>query len=107
MSLMKIIGLMSGTSADGLDIALCDVSNTPDGLKASVIAGAMLPYDDIMRERILLACDPQQSNTPHISALNTDFGVFTGEAIKSFLQEHNATADLIASHGQTIWHEVD
>lgn len=103
---MKIVGLMSGTSADGLDIALCEVQETAEGMQAKVITGTTIPYDAAMRQRILTACDPDRSSTPHISALHTDLGIFIGEQVRAFLQGNQASADLIASHGQTIWHEV-
>lgn len=103
---MKIIGLMSGTSADGLDIALCDVADDTGMLTADVLHGTMVPYTTNMRQRILDACHPQTSTTPHISALHADLGRFIGEQVSQFLDTHHATADLIASHGQTIWHDV-
>ncbi len=104
---MRIVGIMSGTSADGLDIALCDVYDNDSQLKAEVIVGQTIPYDDTMRQRIIAACNPQNSQTPHISALHTDLGHFIGEQVRQFLTTHQETADLIASHGQTIWHDVD
>lgn len=103
---MKIVGLMSGTSADGLDIALCEVDNRDGHLYAEVLCGTMIPYNASLRQRILTACDPERSNTPLISALHTDLGQFTGEQVRDFLHAHAQDADLIASHGQTIWHAV-
>lgn len=104
---MKVVGLMSGTSGDGLDIALCDISGAPPKLEAKIIAGTTIPYSDAMQQRIFKACHPQNSTVTHISELHTDFGKTMGEAVHAFLEQHNQTADLIASHGQTIWHNVD
>ncbi|MEO1287643.1 MAG: anhydro-N-acetylmuramic acid kinase [Chloroflexota bacterium] len=104
---MKIVGVMSGTSADGLDIALCDVADTEGGLQAQIIVAETITYDAELRQRILLACDIQHSNTQHISTLHTDLGIFIGEQVCHFLQSYNQFADLVASHGQTIWHEVN
>lgn len=103
---MKIVGLMSGTSADGLDIGLYEITESGNGLNTKIINGTTLPYKSDLRERILQACDLQASNTPLISALNTDLGIFIGEQVGDFLATHQENADLIASHGQTIWHDV-
>lgn len=104
---MKIVGLMSGTSVDGLDLALCEVNGTPPHLQATLLAGTTIPYPTDLRDAILLACDPEQSSTPHISDLNAAWGRFAGEQICALLAEQDADCDLIASHGQTIWHNAD
>jgi anhydro-N-acetylmuramic acid kinase len=103
---VKIIGLMSGTSADGLDIALCEIHGAPPHLEAHVIAGCTVPYPPELRNEILCACDATCGNTPRISELHTRLGHVMAEQVIQALSHWQADADLIASHGQTIWHNV-
>lgn len=100
---MKIIGMMSGTSGDGIDSALCLVEGAPPRLTAKVLHGITIPYDAQRRRRILDACHPDTGNVIHICELNFELGAFFAEAALAV----NEGADLIASHGQTIWHNVD
>lgn len=106
---MKIIGLMSGTSADGIDIGICDVSDDADTVQATLIHGTTLPYPDAIRQMILAACDPHASNARLISELNFKLAHFIAHSIHFYLADidYFDEIDLIASHGQTIWHEVD
>jgi anhydro-N-acetylmuramic acid kinase len=100
---MKIIGLMSGTSADGIDAALCEITGAPPRLEAKIIKGLTLPYDAATRERILAACQRKYSQVDEICRLNFDLA----ETFVKAVEQLGESADLIASHGQTIWHDVD
>lgn len=106
---MKIVGLMSGTSADGIDAALCEVEGAPPRLRARVLHGCTFPYDPALRQRILAACQPETSSSAMLCALNVDLGEAFAQATLDLLAEAAldlAAVDLIASHGQTVWHEV-
>ncbi len=106
---MKIIGLMSGTSADGIDVALCDVSGQPPQLEAQILATHIEPYPRELRQRILDACQPETSRVDAICQLNFELAEFFASAILTLLERSNLSAndvDLIGSHGQTIWHNV-
>ncbi len=106
---MIIAGLMSGTSADGVDIAICSVRGQPEQLSAALISGATYPYPRALRERILQSCDPDQSNAPGIASLHVELAEVFAECVLRQLEVAGltaATVDLIASHGQTIWHNV-
>ena len=58
---MIVIGLMSGTSADGVDVAICDIRGRPGEFSVEFVSGATFAYERIMRERILASCDPGSS----------------------------------------------
>ena len=106
---MKIIGLMSGTSADGIDVALCDIQGAPPKLSASIIHAATYPYDEALRSRILAACRPETSSVSSLCVLNFDLAQAFVHAIMNLLDSADvlpAEVDLIASHGQTVWHNV-
>ena len=106
---MIVIGLMSGTSADGVDVALCDIRGQPGKLTVDLIAGATFPYNADMRQRILACCDPNESRVDEIAALHVDLAeVFAASAL-TLLEQADMTSeqvDLVGSHGQTIWHNV-
>ena len=106
---MIIIGLMSGTSADGVDVAICDVRGAPDSLCASILSSATYPYTRDLRERILACCDPETSNAPAIAALHVELAEAFADCVMRQIQSANMTPadiDLVASHGQTIWHNA-
>lgn len=99
---MKVIGIMSGTSMDGADLALCDVHF--DGVKwqASIVAAETIAYEEKWRVR-LSQLRYQYSEV----FVKTDvfYGRYLGELVNAFLKKHGAVADLVASHGHTIFHE--
>jgi len=106
---MRIIGLMSGTSADGVDVALCEVNGQPGSIQASILAGETYSYDSALRQRILDNCDRTLSSVEQIAQLNVDLADAFADAIINFAQQQNVALteiDLIASHGQTLWHNV-
>ncbi len=106
---MKIVGLMSGTSGDGIDTALFEISGQPPQLDARMLAGETLSYDDPFRQRILTACSPGDSRVDAICQLNADIGERFAEAALYIIQKAGFSpedVDLIGSHGQTIWHQV-
>ncbi len=106
---MIIAGLMSGTSADGVDVALCDIRGEAGRLSAELISGATTPYSRELRRRILACCDPSESRVEEIAALHVELAEVFAECV--LRQSERAgipldNVDLVASHGQTIWHNV-
>lgn len=106
---MLVLGLMSGTSADGIDIALCDIRNKNHALNADIIAGHTYSYTPELRQRILDNCDRTLSRVDDIAQLNFDIAETFADAIHKFSQQYAvdlADVDLIGSHGHTLWHNV-
>ncbi len=106
---MKIIGLMSGTSADGVDVAICEITGAPGDLALSLLHGETREYDRSMRQRILDCCDPEKSGVEAIAALNVDLAQVFAESTLATLHNAGISArdiDLVGSHGQTLWHNV-
>lgn len=93
---------MSGTSLDGLDIALCEFSETSNGYEYRIIEAETLPYSDIQKSK-LRHC--HRSSASDYVKLNQRFGKHIGETIHVFLNKNNLKADAIASHGHTIFHQ--
>lgn len=106
---MIVIGLMSGTSADGVDVAICDIRGRPDDITVDLLHGETFEYAAEMRQRILVCCDPSESRAHEIATLHVDLAEVFADCSLTALQKANFTpekADLIGSHGQTIWHNV-
>ncbi len=106
---MIVIGLMSGTSADGVDVAICDIHGEPGKMHAQLLHGATFAYQADLRRRILACCDPVESNVTEIAALHVDLAEVFAESALTVIQQNGMTpqqVDLIGSHGQTIWHNV-
>ncbi len=107
---MRIIGLMSGTSADGIDAALCEITGQPPQLQAKIVAALTLDYQPGQRQRILAACNPATGHVDDLCRLNFDLGEWFAQAVHKIIAQAGLTAvdiDLIASHGQTGWHQVE
>lgn len=105
---MIAIGLMSGTSLDGIDAALVNIKGSGAKTSIELIQSTTLPYENKMKARIKQACDPKNSNVPLISQLNMELGYHFLQACQQVCQEANVSTnclDFVASHGQTIWHE--
>jgi len=103
----NILGLMSGTSLDGLDIALCEISDSNLKTKISLKKFKSIPYDDATKEKIRAVFAQKQVSLEHLTLLNNFLGHFFGQLVLDTLQEWNmesSAIDCIASHGQTIFH---
>jgi anhydro-N-acetylmuramic acid kinase len=103
----KILGLMSGTSLDGLDMVLCELSGTGTQTKASILASETKNYTKKLRSELLSYA--YRSSTPqyHVSVLNAQLGRLFGKYVNDFIKRHKLNKkdiDLIASHGQTLFH---
>jgi anhydro-N-acetylmuramic acid kinase len=99
----RVIGLISGTSVDGIDAALVDISGTELDLQVQLLAGATYPYPDELRERILAVCDGAALSMAELAALDDDIArVFAQAALA--IQNGYETAQLIGSHGQNVFH---
>ncbi|MBZ0319195.1 MAG: anhydro-N-acetylmuramic acid kinase [Anaerolineae bacterium] len=107
---MRIIGLMSGTSADGIDAALCEIEGQPPQLRVKILAALTLDYQPDQRQRILDACQPATGHVDTLCRLNFDLGEWFAQAVLKLVTQAGLTPadiDLIASHGQTVWHQVE
>ena len=99
---MQILGLMAGTSLDGIDAALCDISGQGAALTARLLAFDCVPYEPTLRERLGRACR-NEADAREIARLNVEVGeAFARVALGVFAQ--HGRAEVIASHGQTIVH---
>ncbi|MEE3928301.1 anhydro-N-acetylmuramic acid kinase [Mycoplasmopsis ciconiae] len=104
----KIIGLMSGTSVDGLDIALVNIEDSNE-LKIELQKFDIVKYPNELKNKIIKAIN-NQATTKDICSLNFEIAYFYAECVNNFLKDSNIKnneIDLISSHGQTIYHLID
>ncbi|MBB6270938.1 anhydro-N-acetylmuramic acid kinase [Pedobacter cryoconitis] len=102
-----IIGLMSGTSLDGLDIALCEFSGAGLETQVKVLHFVTMPYTEDFKEDLKSVSFKTQVSLQKVTLLNSVIGSYSAELILNALKEWGypaASVDLIASHGQTIFH---
>jgi len=103
----RIIGLMSGTSLDGLDVALCKVSGS--GLETELVVEqyTTVPYTEEFREKIRAVFAKREVDFQYLCLLNAHIGAQHGRMVLDCLENWKmkpGAIDLIASHGQTVYH---
>jgi anhydro-N-acetylmuramic acid kinase len=98
-----VIGLISGTSVDGIDAALIDISGTDLDLKIELLAGVTYPYPAELRERILAVCAGESISMAELAELDDAIALAFAQAAQN-IQNGHKTASLIGSHGQTVYH---
>ncbi|HTR48288.1 MAG TPA: anhydro-N-acetylmuramic acid kinase [Verrucomicrobiae bacterium] len=104
---MRVLGMMSGTSADGIDAALVSINGAPPNLAAHLEGHHHVPFPAYIRERVLRLANGQETTTAEISELNFLLGeAFAQAAIRACRRWRVAlgSVSLIGSHGQTIFH---
>ena len=98
-----VIGLISGTSVDGIDAALVDIAGTDWDLKVEFLAGATYPYPAALREQILAVCGGVAVSMAELAELDDAIALAFAQAAQEIQIDHSP-AQLIGSHGQTVYH---
>ncbi|MBS1517590.1 MAG: anhydro-N-acetylmuramic acid kinase [Bacteroidetes bacterium] len=103
----KVIGILSGTSVDAVDIVLTEISNSGINSGIKILKFGSFPYKRDLK-KLILKCSAENSGTvSDICKLNFILGRLFALTIKEFLKKYKIspkTIDLIGSHGQTIYH---
>lgn len=103
----RVIGLMSGTSLDGLDVALCRIDGAGPGCAVTLEAFATVGYDEDYRRRVKTVFARRQADLEALCLLNPWIGLLHGRMVADCLRQWGVApgeVDLIASHGQTVYH---
>lgn len=103
----RIIGLMSGTSLDGLDVALCRITGSGSETEVVIEHFDTVDYDDDLKDRIRAVFAKKQVDFEHLCLLNPYIGRLHGQMVNACLSRwevNPAEVDLVASHGQTVFH---
>lgn len=99
-----VIGLMSGTSVDGIDAALVNIQGTERDLSVELIANDTYSYPAELRQNILEVCAGAPRSMADLAALDDAIASVFAEAAIALQTSHGQTATLIGSHGQTVFH---
>ena len=100
----RVLGMMSGTSLDGLDLALCHFSKSEKKWIFSIEKTKGISYDSIWKKRLKHAI--HLSDEEH-NILDQEYGIWLGEQAKLFIEEAQLEVDFIASHGHTSHHRPE
>jgi anhydro-N-acetylmuramic acid kinase len=96
------VGVMSGSSLDGLDVCLCNFGMKDSKWQYMLLAAETAPYAAEMREKLLSA---HQLDALQFVAFNIAYGEYIGHIVKQFIDRHGVIPLLVASHGHTIFHQ--
>ncbi len=100
-----VLGLNSGTSADGVDAVACEIIGRGLNMRVQFLGHAQFPYSSDLRERILRTMAPAETRTEGLCRLETEIGEAFAEAADLVVRRLNLKrVDLIGSHGQTVCH---
>ncbi|WP_439019595.1 anhydro-N-acetylmuramic acid kinase AnmK [Bacillus thuringiensis] len=105
---MYIAGIMSGTSLDGIDVALVHIEGSGVKSKVELIQFTTVPFCDDIKKEIQQSLSIESSNVQLICSLNFKLGLCFANAVKEVCKEAKFSLkqlDLIGSHGQTIYHQ--
>ena len=100
---MRVVGLMSGTSADGVDAAIVDITKK----KVRLLAFEVFPFGGALRKAVLRLCRPETARLEDICHYNFVLGEVFADAVSKLCSRSGiapSSIDLIGSHGQTIYH---
>lgn len=110
---LRVVGVLSGTSVDAIDTAICELepesADAPGVLRLRLCAYQEHPYPAELRERLLTLFTKQSASLAALTEVNFLLGTAFAEAVLRTCADHGYTTDqidLIASHGQTIYHLV-
>ena len=98
------IGLMSGSSLDGIDLALVRFASDGSRYGYTLLAAETLPYPEAWRQRLANAFLSQPES---LKPMDHEYGAFLGDCIADFARRHHVTPDFVASHGHTIFHQPE
>jgi len=102
MNEFRVVGVMSGTSLDGVDIALCSFKRVGEKWTFTIDAAETVAYDDNWK-RILSTIHAK--NAEEFAFTNVQYGKYLGNLVRDFLNKNQRTADFISSHGHTVFHQ--
>ncbi len=106
---MTVAGIMSGTSADGIDVAFTRITpraEDPASPDLKLLAHAGFPFPPALRRAVLAAMNAEAIATAELARLNWRLGQAYSEALAAALERNPCRLDLIGCHGQTIYHQA-
>jgi anhydro-N-acetylmuramic acid kinase len=102
---MIVAGIMSGTSADGIDVALVRIAPGKSRSKLTLLAHEGSRFPAALRRAVLSAMNAPAISTAELARLHWRLGIAYAEAVSAALERHTMKIDLIGCHGQTLYHQ--
>jgi anhydro-N-acetylmuramic acid kinase len=102
---MTVAGVMSGTSADGVDVAIVRITPGDPTPKVKVLAHESFPYSKPVRTAVLRAMDAKEISVAELSRLNWRLGQLYADCIGKTVATSNKKPALVGLHGQTLYHQ--
>lgn len=99
---IRVIGLMSGTSLDGLDICYVEFKKLEGKWIYKILIAEDEGYSDELKHKLATA---QNMSALDYALLNSDYGIYLGERVKAFIDRHGIEPHFVASHGSTVFHQ--
>lgn len=106
---MVVAGVMSGTSADGVDVALCRISaarNEGDAPRVKLLGHAGFGYSKAVRAAVLAAMNAKDASVADLSRLNWRLGAIYAACVEKGAAKFGVKAELVGCHGQTVYHQA-
>lgn len=105
---MIVAGVMSGTSADGVDVAVVRIEPRKNAArpKLTLLAHQGFPYPAALRKSVLAAMNAENASTAELARLNWRLGLEYASAIRRTIDHHKLSIDLVGCHGQTLYHQA-
>lgn len=102
---LRVVGIMSGTSHDAVDAAACELRLAGDTLTLTPLGHLSVPYPPALRSELVAALPPARTTLETVCRLDTGIGqAFADVAARSVAELCAGRADLVVSHGQTVFH---
>ena len=102
---MTVAGIMSGTSADGIDVAVVRIAPGKLRPRVTLLAHEGFAFPAALRQAVLAAMNASSTSTAELARLNWRLGLAYAEAVSAALVQHKVKLDLIGCHGQTLYHQ--
>jgi anhydro-N-acetylmuramic acid kinase len=103
---MMVAGVMSGTSADGIDVAVVRIAPGKFRPTLKLIVHEAFPYPPALRQKVLAAMNAPATSTAELARLNWRLGLAYTEAVQATVKKHQLKLDLVGCHGQTLYHQA-
>lgn len=102
---LTVAGVMSGTSADGIDVAVVRIAPGKLKPKLTLLTHEAFPFPAALRRAVLAAMDAKATSTAELAQLSWRLGLAYAEAVKETSRKHKVKLDLVGCHGQTLYHQ--
>jgi anhydro-N-acetylmuramic acid kinase len=103
---MIVAGVMSGTSADGIDVAVVRIALAAGRPRLTLLTHEGFRYPAALRKAVLAAMNAKSTSTAELARLNWRLGIAYADAVKATVANRNVKIDLIGCHGQTLYHQA-